>query len=82
MGSGKIANVISFKIFFYIKKTLCTLGLSLGSKKHFKPLILMAKDIETVAELTNKSQDKVVIMYETFKDNFPRGSLYKRQKII
>ena len=67
--------------FFYIK-TFFTLGLSLGSKKHFKPLLLMTKDIETVAELTNKSQDKVVIMYETFKDNFPRGSLYKRQKII
>ena len=54
-------------------------GSSSETKKHYKPLILMAKDIETVSEMTSKPQDKVVILYETFKENFPKGYLFKRQ---
>ena len=72
MGSGMNIN----------KKTFPKISSTFpGTSKKFKPFILMAKDIEEVSEITKKSPESIKQLYETFKNQFQRGVMYKRSRM-
>ena len=42
--------------------------------------MVMAADIETVREKTEKSAEEVIRLYDSFKEQFPKGKIFKKSE--
>ena len=78
MGTGGSSSLWSPNLLFTVFHWDNTILGSSKSRQDFKPLILLAKDVEKVSETTNKTSQEVMKLYDSFKTLFPKGSLYKR----
>ena len=51
-----------------------------GPSQNLKPLMKMAADIEIVREKTEKSAEEVIRLYDSFKEQFPKGKIFKKSE--